>query len=88
MKTQKIVNDVSDENTFIPVKVGTYVPIGGFNFQVIEANKSEIRLRVHSVSKAGRKLGYVVTEKKDNPLELKEEAKLSLSGFNPNEGNI
>lgn len=58
--------------TFAPLKVGQLVPISGFMWRVVECNNSEVRLQVYQVTKAGKEKGYVITEKKDNPLGLKE----------------
>jgi hypothetical protein len=62
---------VSEQKTFVPVKIGQIIPIAGFNWKVIDCNKSDMVLRVDSVSKSGRKMGYIVNMTRDDPLMLK-----------------
>lgn len=65
---------MSEEKTFSPFKIGEILPAKGFNWRVIECNKSDIVLRVHSVSKSGQKMGYVVSMNRDDPLQLNKDA--------------
>jgi hypothetical protein len=62
------------EKTFSPFKVGETLPAKGFNWRVIECNKSEVRLQVCGVTKSGQKMGYIVNMQKDNPLMLKPDS--------------
>lgn len=61
------------EKTFTPCKLGQIVPFFGFLYRVIEADPRFVKLEVCGISKSGRKLGYVVHEKIDDPLALEEE---------------
>lgn len=69
---------MSEENTFSPFKIGELVPYKGFYWQVVDCNKSDVVLRVHSTTGAGEKKGLRVTYKKDSPLSLNEEAKIEI----------
>lgn len=61
-----------NEKTFSPFKIGELIPFKGFYWQVIDCNKSDVVLRVHSTTRDGEKRGLRVTMKRDDPLKLEE----------------